>query len=87
MSKDKLKHCIAFGCGKELPDGTKIPVCDYHKDKAKGMVTGTVAVAAGLGSLALCVVRKSDDLGQENSIQAQDDELFEGQDDGEDGNA
>lgn len=84
MSKDKLKHCMVFGCGKELPEGTKIPVCDHHRDKAKDIGKGVAAAVVSIGGLALCVLKTSDNPDKENSIQAQDDELFEGQDDWED---
>lgn len=88
MSKDKLKHCMVFGCGKELPEGTKIPVCDYHRDKAKDKGKGVAAAVVSVGGgLALYVLNTSNNLDKEESIQAQEDELFEGQDDQEDGNA
>ena len=88
MSKDKLKHCMVFGCGKELPEGTKIPVCDYHRDKAKDIGKGVAAAVVSVGGgLVLYVLNTSNNPDKEESIQAQEDELFEGQDDQEDGNA
>ena len=88
MSKDKLKHCMVFGCGKELPEGTKIPVCDHHRDKAKDKGKGVAAAVVSVGvGLALYVLNTSNNPDKEESIQAQEDELFEGQDDQEDGNA
>ncbi|WP_218958726.1 hypothetical protein [Eggerthella guodeyinii] len=39
------KHCAIPGCGKELPEGTKLPLCKYHRGKGKEN-GGKVAVGA-----------------------------------------
>lgn len=49
MSTNELKHCVVPGCHKELPRGTKVPVCDYHRGEAKEKAIGVgkgAAVAA-----------------------------------------
>ena len=50
------KHCAIPGCGKELPEGTKLPLCEYHRGKGKEN-GGKVAVGA-LGFAALGVIKK-----------------------------
>ncbi len=51
MSNNEPKRCIVLGCGKELPRGTKIPVCDFHKGEAKEK-----AANAGKGVMGAAVL-------------------------------
>lgn len=43
------KHCAIPGCGKELPEGTKLPLCEYHRSRGKEngskVAAGTVGIA------------------------------------------
>ena len=57
MSDNELKHCMAPGCHKELPAGTKIPVCDYHKGEAKEKAIGVGKGTAGAAALAVGFVK------------------------------
>jgi len=48
------RKCIV--CKKELPEGSKLPACEYHKgvaaENAKKAVTGAAAVAVTVGVAA-----------------------------------
>lgn len=57
MSNNELKRCIVPGCGKELPRGTKIPVCDFHKGEAKEKAANAGKGAMGAAVLAVGFVK------------------------------
>ena len=44
------KHCAFPGCTKELPDGTKLALCEYHRDKGK---ENAVKAGAAVGAAVL----------------------------------
>lgn len=47
-----MSKCII--CKKELPEGTKAPVCEYHRTQAKEK--GVIA-ATGIATTAIAVVK------------------------------
>ncbi len=88
MNTEELKHCMIPGCDKELPEGTKLPVCDYHKDKAKdGFKWVGATTAAFIGGLVIHFVQTSDNLATDNPAQTQEGEFFEERDDQDSSNA
>lgn len=50
------KHCIWPGCGKELPEDEKGPLCEHHKDelgdKAKKGILAGITAGGGLFAVA-----------------------------------
>lgn len=48
-----MSRCVV--CKKELPEGTKVPVCEYHRAQAKEKGAAAVGVL-GTGALAVKAV-------------------------------
>lgn len=53
MSNENLKRCVIPGCNKELPEGTTIPICDYHRGEAKEKAEHIGMGVFGIALLAL----------------------------------
>lgn len=57
MNDNHLKHCMIPGCNKELPEGTKLPICDYHAGEAKELVGKVVTGAFAIGGTVLLIFK------------------------------
>ena len=63
---DMAARCIV--CKKELPEGSKLPICEYHKgvaaEKAKQAGVGMAALGVGMAALGVgALVMAKDTIG------------------------
>ena len=52
------KRCKYPGCGKMLPEGFKVPICDYHRALLRERGEGATAAMAAVGTAATLFVKK-----------------------------
>ena len=50
-------HCMVPGCGKELPEDEKIPICAHHQDVLKERVKLIGTGVITLGGTAVVVIK------------------------------